>query len=328
MIVLALSDSLAPWHSFWIRVGQYLPALARPTQITAEASAVERLGAGDCLILYRYALEWGDLAGRLFHARQRGVMVVSDVDDYLWQASSWTRERLLGYTRALRQCHAISCSTLPLLEQMEVLLPGVRLQWLPNTAPRAVPTAVPQSAQERPIGIGWTGAPWTRLADLQQLRPLAAWISDRPRQLRLVHVGHSERHLSLADALEIDPALVTTYPLQGHADYLQNFHFQIGLAPLATNTFNYYKSPIKVLEYSGAGIPWLAADAEPYRDLCRAWGLTDRLCGSGESWIERLQPLLQASERLAQGAALQRLCWQHASFQSGVEAWDRLLRSV
>ena len=325
MTVLALSDSLAPWHSFWIRVGQYLPALAWPTRITGDANEVESLGAGDRLIVYRYALEWADLASQLVRARQRGVLILSDVDDYLWQAHSWTRERLRGYTHALRQCHRISCSTLPLLEQMEVMTPGVRLHWLPNTAPRATRTP-PPSAVALPLGIGWTGAPWTRLADLELLRPLAAWIAERPQQLRLVHVGHSDRHLSLAQALELDPAQVTTYPLQGHADYLECFQFQIGLAPLAANAFNHYKSAIKLLEYSAAGIPWLAADAQPYRDLCQAWGLTDRLCRSGEEWIERLQPLLDPSQRLARGAEVQRLCAQHASYESGVEAWDRLLR--
>lgn len=326
MTVLALSDSLAPWHSFWIRVGQYLPALAWPTAITADANAVENLGAGDRLILYRYAPAWGDLASQLLRARERGVLILSDVDDYLWQAPSWSRERLLGYTRALRQCHGISCSTQPLLEQMAVMVPGARLHWLPNTAPRAMGTN-PLTPDALPVGIGWTGAPWTRLADLEQLRPLAAWIAERPQQLRLVHVGHSDQHLSLAQALALDPTQVTTYPLQGHADYLQSFRFEIGLAPLAPNAFNHYKSAIKLLEYSAAGIPWLAADAQPYRDLCQTWGLSDRLCRSSAEWIERLQPLLEPTLRQERAAEVQRLCAQHASYDSGVAGWDRLLRS-
>ena len=65
MKVVALSDSLAPWHSFWIRIGQYLPALPWPTEISDNPAAIAGLGAGDRLIVYRYALGWGNLAAAL-----------------------------------------------------------------------------------------------------------------------------------------------------------------------------------------------------------------------------------------------------------------------
>ena len=86
MKVLALSDSLAPWHSFWIRIGQYLPALPWPAEITDNPAAIDNLCAGDRLLVYRYAPGWGDLANRLQRARERGVVILSDLDDYLWQA--------------------------------------------------------------------------------------------------------------------------------------------------------------------------------------------------------------------------------------------------
>ena len=142
-----------------------------------------------------------------------------------------------------------------------------------------------------------------------------------------MHVGHGKGRLSLAEALELDPTLVDTVPLQGHGTYLQALRFHISLAPLAAGSFNTYKSPIKVLEYSQLRIPWLASDAQPYRDLCRQWHWPGRLCRTGDDWIEQLQPLLDQQKRLQEGQALQALCRVQASYASGVARWSQLLEA-
>ena len=140
-----------------------------------------------------------------------------------------------------------------------------------------------------------------------------------------MHVGHGEGRLSLADALGLKPALVEAKPLQGRGSYLQQLNIHIGLAPLSSSSFNHYKSAIKVIEYSTLGIPWLASDAEPYRDLCRRWQWPGRLCSRPHDWIEQLQPLLDPECRQQEGTTLQTLCQQHASFSSGVERWRQVL---
>uniref|UniRef100_UPI0040481477 glycosyltransferase n=1 Tax=Cyanobium sp. TaxID=2164130 RepID=UPI0040481477 len=324
MRLLILSDSLAPWHSFWIRVGQYLPHLPWPAQISQDPTAIDGLGNGDRLLVYRYACGWGDLADGLRRARSRGVGILSDLDDYLWQARGWDKLRLLGLTRALRQCHRLTCSTPALLEQLQVMFPRQELVLVPNSAPQ-LPAAKPPTPQPPPLRIGWTGAPWTRPADLALLRPLAAWIAARPGQLQLVHVGHGEGHLSLAEALGLSPSQVEVHPLEAHQRYLQQLNFHIGLAPLATTGFNHYKSAIKVIEYSALGIPWLASDTGPYQELCSSWAWRGRLCRTAHDWIEQLQPLLGDQFRQQEGATLQRLCIQNASFGSGLERWRQIL---
>lgn len=70
--------------------------------------------------MYRYTPGWGDRTISLQRARERGVVILSDLDDYLWQAQGWSRERLLGCTRALRHCEILTCSTEPLLTQLQV----------------------------------------------------------------------------------------------------------------------------------------------------------------------------------------------------------------
>lgn len=326
MKVLALSDSLAPWHSFWIRIGQYLPTLPWPTEISQDPNAIAGLTAGDRLIVYRYSPQWGDLASKLRQARQRGVIVLSDLDDYLWQAGGWSRERLRGCTQALRECDVLTCSTEPLLTQLEVMFRQQRLLLIPNSAPR-----LPEQAQQvspRPIRIGWTGAPWTRAADLALLRPLGEWVAARPDELRLVHVGHGEGRLSLADALGLRADQVEIHPLQGHGNYLQQINFHIGLAPLEQNSFNHYKSAIKVIEYSALGIPWLASDAEPYRALCHQWQWPGRLCQGPMAWILQLEQLMDKEIRQHEGEALKQLCLKHDSFTTGVARWAYALTSV
>jgi hypothetical protein len=330
MKVLALSDSLAPWHSFWIRFGQYADALPWPTTISADVEAVDGLAAGDRLLFYRYATHWGDLTRRLHAAQRRGVIVLSDLDDYLWNANGWNRERLLYFTRALRLCHAISCSTTPLLEQLQVMFPDLSIVLLPNTAPAAnqLPNPLAQgTATTNRLRIGWTGAPWTRPDDLALLQPLAAWIAARPEQLQLVHVGHHDGRLSLAEAVGLPAHLVETLPLQGHNSYLKQLSFQIGLAPLARSSFNHYKSAIKPIEYSCLGIPWIASDAQPYRELCGQWQWQGRLCAEPSAWISHLQALMDRSTRSREGIALRQLCQEHASYASGVESWRQLLAS-
>jgi hypothetical protein len=141
----------------------------------------------------------------------------------------------------------------------------------------------------------------------------------------LVHIGHAEGRLSLAEALGLPPALVLTKPLMAYANYLEAIDFDIGLAPLAPGTFNHFKSELKLLEYSGLGIPWIASDAPPYRQLCEQWGWGGRLCREPHQWIDQLQALLNPGLRLAEGQQLQQLSQAHHSYGAAVGRWSRAI---
>lgn len=325
MRVLAVTDSLAPWHSFQIRFGQYAEALPWPVEITRDPAGIDGLQAGDVLFFYRFDCAWGNLAPALRAARTRGVQVVSDVDDLLWQAPGWSRSRLQGLTFALRECSLITCSTPTLKELLQTMLPGQSVQLLPNTAPHVDSPRSPMP--ESPLRLGWTGAPWTRADDLALLRPLATWLKQQAWPVQWVHVGHAEGHLSFAEAIGVDPISVETHPLQSHCGYLGSMHFHIGLAPLVPSSFNACKSAIKVLEYSALSIPWLASDATPYRDLCDRWRWGGRLCRSDNDWIDQLQPLLDPVLRNREGEELKQRCSMHHSHAHGVAQWTAALLS-
>ena len=271
MKVLALTDCLLGYHSFWIRVGQYLQSLKNEFKITISDNKdfIKELGKGDKLIFYRYSMEWGDLSSELQRAKERGVIIITDVDDYLWNDGlrrGWAKQRLRLYTRSLRICNLITCSTNYLKQQLKVMFRDRRIILLENTAPPKL-TEVPKKASGK-LRIGWTGAPWTRPYDLDEIKSLAKWACEKKDEIQLVHIGHSEKHLSFANALNIEQSMVETTKLNSYEQYINEIKIDIGLAPLQKSCFNSFKSAIKVIEYSANSIPWIASDVEVYRYLC------------------------------------------------------------
>jgi glycosyltransferase involved in cell wall biosynthesis len=339
--VVVLADNLNPWHTLWVRLGQYFHHLPIHYEALTEAD-VTRDGLGlclnlprqpDCLVLYRFApstlsLLFLDL---LVSLKVRGCRIIADIDDDLWSQEArptlgkqeWPRERLAMLNRVLRLVDRITVSTPELQMLMTVMFPDQPVQVVPNTVPHTVPPSRPPRSPDAPLRLGWTGAPWTRPHDLALLKPLAACLKNES-WIRWVHVGHDPNRVSLAQILGLPEDRVETYPVQPHATYLHCLHFDVGLAPLADTLFNTYKSDLKLLEYSAAGIPWLASDAPPYRDLAEAWNAQALLCRHPDQFIagvERWRSIphwFEARERLM---ALS----QTRSFQAGLKCWSRLL---
>jgi len=322
MRILALSDAASPWHSFWIRFGQYVPELKLPVTISTDAQGIHTLGKGDQLLLYRYNAGWGDLQGSLASARGRGVELLADVDDYLWQAQGWSRSRLRAFSRALHLCHRISCSTVPLEEVLGAMFRRARVKVLANSTPPRRPVT-PRAAG--PLRLCWTGAPWTRPQDLELLKPLVHWAKCQQEPLRWRHLGHANGRLSFAGALGLDPILVEQQPLLPHQQYLAAIEGDIGLAPLAAGTFNSFKSELKLLEYSGLAMPWIASAAPPYKDLCERWGWNGRLCWHPHHWIAHLEALLDPGTRQREGEQLQQLAHGRQGHAQAVRGWREWL---
>jgi O-antigen biosynthesis protein len=73
---------------------------------------------------------------------------------------------------------------------------------------------------------------------------------------------------------------------------IANLGFDIGLAPLVSNSFNMCKSNLKWLEMGALKIPIVASDIEPYRRSIVS-GKSGFLCDSINSWIEALSVLIE-----------------------------------
>ena len=340
--VLVLADNLNPWHSLWVRLGQYFHRLPIRYEARTEVE-VARDSAGlcldlprqpDALVLYRFAPASPLFLDLLVALKARGCRIIADIDDDLWSheaqptlgKQAWPRERLVWLNRVLRLVDQITVSTPELQRLLTVMFPGRPVKLLANTLPYSrIPPNAPRDAAA-PLRLGWTGAPWTRPHDLELLRPLAAWLLTQPG-IRVVHVGHSPERVSLAQILGLPEGRVETYPVAPHSDYLNCLHFDVGLAPLAPTLFNAYKSDLKLLEYSSVGIPWLASAALPYSALAQCWSIERLICHNPQQFIAGVEYLMSMPRWLAVRQHLLRVS-QSRSFEIGLKAWARLLGLV
>ena len=170
MRILALTDSLAPWHSFWIRFGQYIDALPWDVVVSDSRGALQQLHNGDVLFFYRFMPPWGCLRDELLALKQRGVAIVTDLDDCVWQAPlGWDRQRKTLYTRAVRTADQITCSTPDLQCLVQQMFPGQPTQLIRNSTPSLPPLTPEPSTQPGVIRLCWTGCHWARPADLALL---------------------------------------------------------------------------------------------------------------------------------------------------------------
>lgn len=70
--------------------------------------------------------------------------------------------------------------------------------------------------------------------------------------------------------------------------------FDIGLIPLANNTFNRAKSSLKPLEYWARGVPYIASNIAPYLKLhTETKGQGGFIVNSSREWEERLSQLVE-----------------------------------
>ena len=328
MKVLALTDCLLAYHSFWIRIGQYLKSLGNEFKITItdDNTFIDQLRAGDKLILYRYSLGWGDIEKQLYKARNRGVIIISDIDDYLWndgEKRGWPKERLRLYSKSLKYCNFITCSTSTLADQIRVMFRHAKIILFKNTAPPIITDKSLESGYK--VRFGWTGAPWTRPYDLQDMKLLGKWLVQNRERTEIIHIGHSDNEISLAEVIGIDENDVKKIPLREYEEYAKEFNFDVGLAPLKNGCFNSFKSAIKVIEYSANSIPWIASDTNVYREICREWSWNGRLCNNEEEWIQHANDLLDTNKRLEEAKILYEKCEKFAPNKMGVMNWRKIL---
>lgn len=95
---------------------------------------------------------------------------------------------------------------------------------------------------------------------------------------------------------DIDPKQVIN---DGHWVHFEAHPFRmklaggdIGICPLADNTFNRCKSDIKFSEYSALGLPTVAANIPPYAPSIEH-GKTGFLAGTTKEWVEHLSALVE-----------------------------------
>lgn len=138
--------------------------------------------------------------------------------------------------------------------------------------------------------VGWVGAtPWRSL-DLEQLQPFFGKFMAEHR-LPFHHAGHINGH-SVEPRLGLYPETKFTHePRKIISQYPQMFRkIDIGIVPLNDIPFNHAKSAIKGLEYTAAGIPFVASYSPEYELLAQQG--VGRVAHNEEEWIGHLTELL------------------------------------
>lgn len=155
--------------------------------------------------------------------------------------------------------------------------------------------------RDRKPVVGWVGGvPW-RGGDLETLRE---WLPDflEEHDLMFHHSGHTDtvpgfsgKVHTFAELSGIPVERMTTSPLKPLTEYHDMFSFDIGIIPLTDIPFNRAKSCLKGLEYSCAGVPFIAQGLPEYQRL-NSLGV-GRIAYTPDDWRAHMTELLDFKTR-------------------------------
>ncbi len=173
--------------------------------------------------------------------------------------------------------------------------------------------------------IGWAGATAYRNNDLEQLRE---WLPDflEEHDLYFHHAGADPNFPSFADVAGISRSRMTSSRLCPVAEYADGLKFDIGVVPLNDIPFNEAKSNIKGLEYSAAGIPFVASPLPEYRALHEdGVGL---LAGTADEWRAQMTYLLDYKNRKRASAIGHKVVSEKWAIENRGPDWAEVLSHI
>jgi hypothetical protein len=173
-------------------------------------------------------------------------------------------------------------------------------------------------AMHEGIVIGWV-ASGEHVAEVERLglTPMLRNVMARDERVRVATAGIK---------LDLDPARymhVRKVEFRDLTTFVSGF--DIGIAPVADHPMSYARSNIKVKEYAGAGVPWVASARGPYEGLgAKAGGITI----ADDRWEETLVDLVGSRfkrMRLRRNA----MSWaKDQSVARHVGSWEDALRKA
>lgn len=299
-----------------------------------------------------------DVIDLTLRAQAAGQVVIQDVDDWYWglpntNGSFYARhpkynptENWDHYKRAIRLADRVIVSTDYLAERMQGWNDDMIV--VPNAINLARYQPEPVRDTRQPT-VGYVGGtPW-HSGDLETLKGvLGPFMEDHG--LRFIHGGsvdarptcfecgtglhdlnvnvpecpvchcdprpkRASDQLGLPSSVPVEEREIV--PVLQYPGIFQGM--DIGIAPLSDRPFNHAKSACKLLEYSAAGVPWIASDVGPY-----TWPGGGLHARNAKEWRRHLEQLLDPAER-----ELQQRCQLDAAgpwdisfrWQAWAEAW-------
>lgn len=334
-------DGKARWGgSGWVRLAQYMgitDAEWVPGTLIWNRDHFAVQDADNNLhfvpIIYMHRLMHTGLVEHIYEARANGQVIINDIDDWYWGLDTtndaWKAthpkynktENIGNYRKILSASDLVTVSTPYLLDKLTwVKCPK---QLVKNTVDVGRFTSVVHTDKERPI-VGWTGSTAHRSRDLETIAGIIPPLY-RNGEILLQHSGDHISFPSFASKIGVRNEDVITLPLSDQDAYPSILNFDIGIVPLRKIPFNQSKSYIKGLEYSAAGIPFVAQEIDPYIDLLSSFGI-GRLADKAKSWQKHIRALYDYRVRQEE-ADRQRELVKQADISVGAQQINDILRS-
>jgi len=167
--------------------------------------------------------------------------------------------------------------------------------------------------------VGWVGHVGTRSSDLETLKGvLGPWLKRNSGSF--FHGGANSSLQSAAPRLGLDGDVpVFTMPMQPIQLYPRFFRrFNLGIVPLSSAPFNSAKSEIKGVEYSAAGLPFVAAATPSYRSLANNLGV-GVVAEKAKHWLAAFDRFRDKNERIVEGERNRALIEQHYNISGNAQ---------
>ena len=176
--------------------------------------------------------------------------------------------------------------------------------------------------------FGWVGAiPW-RSNDLETMAPFFGNFLEKNR-LEFHHSGHiKELNLDVTDLMNIPKSVKFTHePRRILSQYPQMFRkIDVGLVPLNNIPFNHAKSTIKGLEYTAAGVPFIASWSPEYEILEKDG--VGRVARNEEEWTHHLNELLDPKIRKEDIERNYEIVRSRHSMKARSSDWDTVMQQI
>lgn len=318
-----VDDGLEKWGgSGWARIGQYLPHLTGFQFVTGTLifdpkhgafqirSADEAVHDIDIVWMQRLMHAGADLNMKI--SRSAGQVIINDIDDWYWGLSASNNAflnthpkyspkiNINHYRSILAQSDLVTASTEYLAGRVKSWVTRCPIEVIPNYVDTSRYTKYEHTDTDVPL-VGWAGSTAHRSNDLETVAGVIKPMVDTGI-IRMHHTGAHPSMKSVASLIGVASDKVSTLPLTDHLIYPSYIKFDVGIVPLNNIPFNRAKSDIKGLEYSAAGIPFVAQNLDAYINLQRSLGI-GRVAKRPTDWIRHLNALRSPSARRDEGEA-------------------------
>ena len=336
-------DGIERWGGAgWVRLGQYLPHLPFRVVVGHLVWKYDHLiivdenkAEYDPDVIIMQRLMHNGLANHMKLARSYGQFIINDIDDWYWGLSTsnaaWkashpkvsVKENTNHYRSILAASDLVTVSTPYLAERISSFVQN-EMVILENTVDISRFKVKEHTDSHTPT-IGWAGSTAHRSNDVETVASVLRTMHDH-HGCGLMHAGHSPSHVPFADLIGLPRESVLEMPLLPSDLYPSGLIMDIGIVPLNQIPFNRAKSDIKGLEYSAAGLPFVAQSIDAYNSLHKKTG-AGRVAKNSQEWLRHLKMLKDPHLRRDEGLS-NREAIEPRDIKHGIERWVDLLGSV